>query len=86
MSASEMYDNLPDERPPQTVWAGIIATNPPDFGTKVSVVIPGIDNSLRWENCKWQSRDDVNLPHRGDPCLVAFDDNNEVWVVVWWPF
>jgi hypothetical protein len=25
------------------------------------------------------------LPARGDRCLVALDDNETPWIVVWWP-
>lgn len=83
---SHLYDELPDQKPPQTLWSGKIANNISDFADLLSVVIPGIDENVRWENCKWQARNDTDIPHRGDSCLVAFDDNNQLWVVAWWPF
>lgn len=83
---SEVFDALPHRAPLQRIWAGKIATNATDFEDRVSVVIPGTDATLRWEDCRWQARNTVDLPQRGDDCLVAIDDNNEVWVIVWWPF
>lgn len=68
------------------VWKGVIATSPGSLSTLVSVTIPGLDPDLRIEGARWQSRDAVSLPTRGDDCLVIFDNNNEPWVVAWWPF
>lgn len=83
---SDLYDSLPEQSSPQVAWSGIIATNPPDFATKVAITIPGIDPNLRWTNCKWQARNDIDMPIRGNSCLAIFDDNNQIWVVAWWPF
>lgn len=83
---SEVYDNLPDRAPPQRIWVGKVATAATDFADRIDVTIPGTDPGLRWEDCRWQARNTVDLPQRGDDCLVAIDDNNEAWVVVWWPF
>jgi len=29
---------------------------------------------------------EIVLPVRGNPCLCLFDNNREVWVVMWWPY
>lgn len=86
MSSSELFENLPDRSPMQRTWAAVIASNPSDFADLVSVTIPGLDANLRWEDCKWQARNDVDFPQRGNTCLVIFDDNMQLWVVAWWPF
>lgn len=83
---SEIFDALPDRPALQRVHRAVIATNPGDFDERVSVIIPDLDNTLRWEACRWQSRNSIDMPARGDECLVILDNNNEVWVVVWWPF
>lgn len=83
---SDVFDSLPDRPPLQRVWRGTVATNATDFYNRISVILPDLDATLRWENCKWQSRNDTDLPQRGDSCLAIIDNNNEVWVVVWWPF
>lgn len=83
---SNLFDDLPEGAPTLTIWAGKIASTPVDFASRIAVTIPGIDANLRWRDCRWQARNDVDLPQRGYDCLVAIDDNNEVWVVAWWPF
>lgn len=83
---SELFDDIPDRTPPQRIWSAKIARNPVDFGDRVDVVIPGLDSTLRWQGCRWMTRNDIDMPTRGNDCLVVFDDNGEIWVVVWWPF
>lgn len=68
------------------VWRGVIATTAADFDERIAVTIPDLDPNLRIEGCRWQARDAVSLPARGDTCLVIFDNNKEAWVVCWWPF
>src|SRR5215471_7228195 len=73
---------------PQRVWAGVVATdgNDSDPTQRVSVIIPGMDGGeLRWENCRWPTRSDALSPKRGDECLLALDDNNEMWITMFWP-
>lgn len=82
----DVFDDLPGRPPLQRIWQGQIATNPVDFSERVSVIIPGLVPSTRWEGCRWQSRNSVDMPQRGDDCLIMIDNNNELWVVVWWPF
>lgn len=81
-----LYDSIPGRPPLQRIWQAKIAKAPTDFGKRLAVTIPGIDPSLRWEGCRWQSHNTIDLPARGDDCLVAIDNNNEVWVVCWWPY
>jgi hypothetical protein len=83
---SEIFDEIQSRPPPQRVWSARIAKAPTDFADRVEVVIPGLDSGIRWEDCRWQARNTVDLPQRGDICLINIDDNNEVWVVAWWPF
>ena len=71
---------------PSRVWAGIIATDANNVSDRISVIIPGLDGGeMRWENCRWPTRSDALYPTRGDECLLALDDNNEFWIVEWWP-
>lgn len=83
---SEIFDNLPDRAPLQRIWQGRIANTVSDFATRLSVTIPDWDPTLRWEGCRWQARNNIDFPHRGDLCLAILDNNNELWVVSWWPF
>lgn len=68
------------------IWSGIIAAAPPDFDEKVFVLIPGEFGETRIGPCMWQARNTVDLPARGDVCLVVFDQNNQPFVPLWWPF
>jgi hypothetical protein len=83
---SDIYDDLPRPHPPQVVWSGTVANNVSDFATKLQVIIPGLNRDTVWKNCRWQARNTIDFPQEGDDCLVVFDDNNELWVVVWWPY
>lgn len=85
---SEISDELHDglAQPIQRIWSGIVANNPTDLSTLVEVTIPAMDSSQRWTKCFWQSRNATDVPHRGDPCLIIFDDNMQPWVVAWWPY
>lgn len=81
-----LYDEITEVRPHQGQWSAVIADTLTDFADLASVIIPGLDPSIKWKNCKWQSRNSVDLPQAGNKCLIMFDDNNDIWVVVWWPF
>jgi hypothetical protein len=81
-----IWDSLPDARPIAQIWSARIAKTLTDFADRAEVVIPGLDDNIRWKDCRWQARNTIDFPQRGDECLVAIDENNEVWVVVWWPF
>lgn len=67
-------------------YAGRVAVGATDMGDRIWVTIDAFADGRRYGPCRWQSRDDTSLPARGDRCLVIFDDNQEGWVTVWWPF
>jgi len=69
----------------RTVWSGIIAADAATTRDPVSVIIPSLDETLRWDNIKWVTRTDAPAPKRGDACLVILDDANQPWVVEWYP-
>lgn len=82
-----IVDDLEDQHAsPLTVWSATIAKTLTDFAQKAEIVIPSLSINLRWENCLWQARNDVDFPQRGDNCLAIFDENNQIWIPVWWPF
>lgn len=82
--------HLKDDRIPlpalHPLWRGLIAAAPTDIDQRVSVRIPDMNQDLVFPNVRWQTRDAVTLPQRGDSCLVAFDNDHEPWVIAWWPF
>lgn len=65
---------------------GTVAKDAIDFADLVPVILPDFDDTLQWGPCRWQSRDDVSLPRRGDQCLVIFDNRHNPVIVQWWPF
>lgn len=65
---------------------GTIAVAPSDINDLIPVTIPDFDPDLQWGPCRWQSRDATSLPAQGDPCLIAFDNRRDPWIVAWWPF
>lgn len=62
-----------------------VAENAVDFTDEIEVILPDFDDNMRWGPCRWQSRDAIGLPKRGDECLVMFDNRNQPWIVAWWP-
>lgn len=82
-----VFDDIP--RPASlsgTAWYAIVATNATDLSDSLEVVIPAFDKNLRFGPCRWQSRDAVSLPARGDEALVVFDERKQPWIIAWWPF
>ena len=65
---------------------GTIAQSAADLTDLVPVILPDFDPNQQWGPCRWQSRDAVSLPARGDACLVIFDNQRNPWIVAWWPF
>jgi len=82
----DMRDNIPDPPEGRNIWFGVFAAAASDLSDMLPVIIPEFDTHLQWGPCMWQSRDDVSLPAKGDPCLVIFDNRRNPWVVAWWPF
>jgi hypothetical protein len=80
-----LNDEVDVLQPYQRIWGGWVATAPTDSSELISVVIPNLDDTVRWEDCKWVTRTDSTVPQRGDECVVVVDDNHEMWVVMWWP-
>jgi hypothetical protein len=81
-----IYEDTIREQPMRESWQGHFADNVPDFATRAWVIIPDLDPTLRVGPCRWQARDAVSLPAKGDACLVIFDNDREPWVVAWSPF
>jgi hypothetical protein len=86
MSALDTNDSVPLFKEGRMVWRGVIQNNPGDLSIKVNVIIPDMNPNIVWGPCNWQSRDALSVPHRGDVCLIIFDNTKEPWVVAWWPF
>src|SRR5215831_3032156 len=82
---THLYDETEAPRVTQRLWNGTIASNAVDFLDVVDVIIPNIDSKTRWEDCRWQARDNYALPKRGDACIVSIDNDTRITVLAWWP-
>jgi hypothetical protein len=82
----DFRDLMPDPPEPWVVWNGIVSKNITNFADLLMVILPDWDDTLEWGPCRWQPRDAVTLPKKGDECLVLLDNNRQPWVVTWWPF
>jgi len=83
---SHLFDDVPPRPAMKQAWAGVVATAAPNMSSDVWVTIPDLDPDTRVGPCHWQSRNNIDLPDRGDTCLVIFDNDNQPWVVCWWPY
>lgn len=82
----DFRDLMPEKEEGRIIWTGVVAATAVDFTTLVPVTLPDYDPTLQWGPCRWQSRDAVSLPRKGDDCLVVFDNKNDPWIIAWWPF
>jgi hypothetical protein len=67
-------------------WTGRFAEDVEALDERAKIIIPSLDDQLVWDSCRWQSRDNMTLPNRGDWCLALFDEDQQPHVVAWWPF
>lgn len=81
-----IYDDLPDRSPLQRCWQGYVAETVTDFADPMEIIIPDLSSNTKVDGVMWQSRNNIDLPQKGDKCLAVLDNNNEWWVVSWWPF
>lgn len=63
---------------------GFVATAPVSLTSSFTVLIPDFSTDHAFEIRRWMPRGEA-LPAVGDEVLVAEDDNEEPWVVAWWP-
>src|SRR5262252_1810991 len=83
-----MSDLHMDIAPPDValgqIYKGVIAVPPINFTAKIGVIMPDIHPDLVF-HCKWQARDNMSFPQVEDDVLIIWDNENEPWVVTWWP-
>jgi hypothetical protein len=69
---------------------GIIVSQPADTTEGVLVRVETFDRTLRYGPCPWAARvvDDSTyaIPSDGDRCLLAVTEENDAWVIQWWPY
>jgi hypothetical protein len=84
-----MSDIYQDIRPADValgqIYKGIIHTPPLNFSAQMSVLLPDVNPDIVFHNVKWQARDNMSLPQVEDSVLVIFDNQNEPWMITWWP-
>jgi hypothetical protein len=79
---TELLDLLVTEAPPTCVQ-GTIATAPADAADDLFVLIESFDAVNRFGPCYFAPKAG-QLPARDDACLVAFDEERQPWVILWW--
>lgn len=67
------------------VYTGMIAEDANDFDDAIDVVVKDYSDKFRHGPCRFPRCNGATLPLRGDDCLVAFDENDDPWIVVWYP-
>lgn len=70
---------------------GTVASNPVDVDDPAYVVVPSRSPIHRWGPAPYSPRIEPGgatyaIPSRGDRCLVAFDDEDQPWIIEWWPY
>ena len=74
-------------------YRGVIRSTPTDESDPVMVSIPARDPERRnwlYGPCPWSPRivsgSQFGWPSQGDVALVVFTEEDEPWVVEWWPY
>lgn len=80
-------DTAPAPAAPRQAWFGTIAKNAANPDDRLEVIVPDlVGTAVRITDARWMPRGALDLPVRGDECLVIFDNRQQPWVVAWWPF
>lgn len=67
------------------LWQGVIAETAALATDELRVLIPGADNQQHSHGpAPFMPRGEL-LPTEGDRCLVAFDDDGDLWILAWVP-
>ena len=79
--------NADNQRVVRQAWYGTVAKTVANINDLMEIIVPELAGSeFKITEARWQSRDALSLPVRGDECLVVFDNRSNPWVVAWWPF
>jgi hypothetical protein len=84
-----IVDLIANQQDRPQIFEGIFAENAATVDSMLEIIIPSFDLNQRWGPCPWTPRPTdggIDLPSRGDRCLVALDDNGNPWVIGWWPY
>lgn len=87
--SSYLFDEIQAERaltdpPVGGLWAALISQGATGPGAQIHVTIPDLDANAVFVPVWWLPIADL-LPARGDACLVAIDNQSNVWVIAWSP-
>lgn len=67
-------------------YKGRIAEDAAAADDEVTVIVPNYSGEHRHGPCRFPLSNGAGvLPVRGDDCLVAFDEDEDPWIVVWYP-
>jgi hypothetical protein len=79
------YDTLPREVSLGQIYAGVVTRSPSSQSGTIDVKIPDIHPDLAFLKVRPHYATNGAQPEPGDSVLVFFDNNNEPWVISWWP-
>lgn len=68
-----------------TAYIATFTNAPASVDELAEVTVSGLDDQLTYTKVRWMPREGV-LPSVGDPALLLFDDDNDPWIVAWWPY
>lgn len=67
-------------------YKGKIATDAVDEASEVEVIVPDYSDRYRHGPCRFPlCNGPDSYPSRGDVCLVGFDEDDDPWIIVWYP-
>lgn len=73
------------ERPPVITYQGTIDNDLGSNGDDLFVVIETFDKHKPFGPCRYTPFEG-SMPQEGDDCLVTFDNDEQPWIIGWWPY
>jgi hypothetical protein len=82
---TDLKDTRPNPNRPESLgWYGRFAKDVQDISDPAFIVLPDLDERHLWGPARWQARDAVTLPNKGDECMALFDNRRQLWIPSWW--
>jgi hypothetical protein len=73
-----------DEGPTGPLLSAVVSKAPASLTAPLKVTVPGFDRHRETEIRRWMPRGET-FPAAGDEALIAIADDQEPWMVAWWP-
>lgn len=87
----QMHDDVFYEVAFPTCMKAKVSTNAQGLSDPVYVTVPYFDGGQsEFGPCPWTPRPlpdgTVDMPNKGDHALIVLDEEDDAWIITWWPY